>query len=273
MPKHSGTLSSLFSCQPQSKRIQESLTIPQHKLKLDIATRWLHMFQFILEKKMALAAYCAESGSIEQLTPYQLDLMKKCVDILSPIEEITCSISADLASISIVVPYIRILTRTLEKNENDSGIRTMKGELLKSRFAGIEERKELALATWIPGSKIKFFSGNIIKAIVKEILIEEMSSISDSTRERDKPGPSQLKRMCPLKSAVLLDIISEIITDSTGDTPATTTKVEKFLSESLLDFKTGNPYTWWGQNNKRFSILSKLAQHYLCPPATSVPSE
>ena len=34
-----------------------------------------------------------------------------------------------------------------------------------------------------------------------------------------------------LKSVVLLDVISEIITDSTGDTPATTTEVEKFLSE------------------------------------------
>ena len=99
---------------------------------------------------MVLTAYCAESGTIQQLTPYQLEMMKRCVDILSPIEEITRSISAELASISIVIPYVRILTKTLEKNENDSGICTMKGELLKSlksRFAGIEERKELALAT------------------------------------------------------------------------------------------------------------------------------
>ena len=90
------------------KRIQESLSIPQHKLKLDITTRWnstLYMFQSVLEQKMALAAYCAESGSIQQLTPYQLDLMKKCVDILSPIEEITHSILAYFASVSIVIPY------------------------------------------------------------------------------------------------------------------------------------------------------------------------
>ena len=64
---------------------------------------------------MVLASYCAESGTTQQLTPYQLELMKKGVDILSPIEEITDSISADLASISIVNPYIRILTKTLER--------------------------------------------------------------------------------------------------------------------------------------------------------------
>ena len=217
------------------KRIQDSLNVPQHKLKSDVVTRWnstLFMFQSVLEQKMALAAYCAETGNIQQLTPHQLELMKKCVDILSPVEEITRSISADMASISIVIPYIRILTITLEKNNNDSGVQTMKGELLKSlksRFAGIEEKKELALATLLdPRFKDKFFSGNIIKATVKEMLVEEMSSSVDMASETaaEEPGPSQPKRTCPLKSAVLLDVISEIITDSTGDTPATTSEVE-----------------------------------------------
>ena len=121
------------------------------------------MFESVLEQKTAMAAYCAETGSIQQLTPHQLELMRKCVDILSPIEEIMRSISAEMASISIVISYIRILTRTLEKNENDSGIRTMKGELLKSLkscFAGIEERKELCLATLLdPRFKDNFFLG------------------------------------------------------------------------------------------------------------------
>ena len=263
------------------KRIQESLNVPQHKLKSDVVTRWnstLYMFESVLEQKTALAAYCAETGSIQQLTPHQLELMKKCVDVLSPVEEITRSISADLASISIVIPYIRILTRTLEKNTNDSGIQTMKGELLKSlkcRFAGVEERKELALATLLdPRFKDKFFSGNIIKATVKEMLVEEMNG-SDVVSEAaaEEPGPSQSKRTCPLKSGVLLDVISEIITDSIGDIPATTSEVEKFLSDPLLDYKTGNPYTWWAENKRMFPNLSSLAQHYLCPPATSVPSE
>ena len=263
------------------KRIQDSLNIPQHKLKLDVATRWnstLYMFESVLEQKMALAAYCTETGCIQQLTPHQLELMRKCVDILSPIEEITHSISADLASISIVIPYIRILTRTLEKNENDSGIRTTKGELLKSlksRFAGIEEREELCLATLLdPRFKDKFFSGNIIRATVKEILVDKMSSlVTTSENAAEELGPSQPKRTCPLKSTVLLDVILEIITDSNSDTLSTTTEVETFLSESLLDYKTGNPYTWWGQNKKRFPMLSVLAQRYLCPPATSFPSE
>ena len=106
-------------------------------------------------------------------------------------------------------------------------------------------------------------------------MIEEMNSTVDMTGEAkaEEPGPSQPKRMCPLRIEVLFDVISEIITDSTNDTPATTSVVEMFLSESLLDYRIGIPYTWWCQNQKRFSILSTLAQHYLCPLAKSIPSK
>ena len=99
------------------------------------------------------------------------------------------------------------------------------------------------------------------------MLVDEMSSsiVSTSENAAKEPGPSQPKRTFPPKSTVLLDGISEIITDSKGDTPSTTTEVEKFLSESLLDYKNGNPYTWWSQNKKRFPMLSVLGQHYLYP--------
>ena len=166
-------------------RIQKSLNIPCHKLKQDVSMRWnstLYMFQSILEQKMALAAYCAENDNFQQLSTHQLVLVRKCVDILSPIEEITHSISARLACVSIVIPYIRVLIRTLEKNDEDSGVRTMKSQIihsLRSRFAGVEERRELALATMIdPRFKDKFFSGNIIKATIKEWLLEEITNVT-----------------------------------------------------------------------------------------------
>ena len=74
----------------------------------------------------------------------------------------THSISARLASISIVIPYIHVLIRTLEKNEGDSGICTMKSQILHSlrtRFTGVEYRKELALTTLDPWFEDRFFFG------------------------------------------------------------------------------------------------------------------
>ena len=54
-------------------------------------------------------------GSIPILSPSQLDIAAKVINILSPIEEITKNISAEAASISQVIPLVRALTKVLEK--------------------------------------------------------------------------------------------------------------------------------------------------------------
>ena len=49
--------------------------------------------------------------------------------------------------------------------------------------------------------------------------------------------------------------------------------IDRYLSESSIDYKTCNPYTWWNNNKLRYPLLAKLAKQYLCSPPTSVPSE
>ena len=132
------------------------------------------MFQSVLEQNMAIAACCAKNDNIQQLSTYQLGLVIKSVDILSPTEEVTHSISARLASISIVIPYIHVLIRTLEKNEDDSGICTMKSQILHSlrtHFTGVEGRKELALTTLDPRFEDRFFGGEYYKGYCKGIVV------------------------------------------------------------------------------------------------------
>ena len=62
------------------------------------------------------------------------------------------------------------------------------------------------------------------------MLVDKMSSslVTTSENAAEEPGPSQPKRTFPLKSTVVLDVISEIITYSNGDTPSTITEMEKF---------------------------------------------
>ena len=59
------------------------------------------------------------------------------------------------------------------------------------------------------------------------------SPVTASESAAAEPDPSHSKRTCPLESTVLLDVISEIITDSNGDTPSTTTELENFLSNVI----------------------------------------
>ena len=65
---------------------------------------------------MALAAYTAENN-MAQLTPMQLEIARRMVLVLSPVEEITQSISKETATLSVVIPNIRVLLRSWENQQ------------------------------------------------------------------------------------------------------------------------------------------------------------
>ena len=81
-----------------------------------------------LYTKMALAAYATEYDSINMLTTHQLELVRKIIVVLKPVEEITKLISTDAASV--LIPLLRALEKPLTKHHDDSGIQTMKFKIL-----------------------------------------------------------------------------------------------------------------------------------------------
>lgn len=64
--------------------------------------------------------------------------------VLSTVEEITQAISKETATLSIVIPLIRVLLKSWERQGNDKGIRTMKKEMTISLKS---ENKLLVIAT------------------------------------------------------------------------------------------------------------------------------
>ena len=184
---------------------------------------------------------------------------------------------------------IILLMRSWEKQDDDQGIRTMKGEMiksLKSRFAGVEENRLLSIATILdPRFKDKFFASNIIKMTVKEMLEEEIQKVmadkDDDLSHSRQQSPSSVSRVGSLTSPVpkrakkdtLLTMYSEIIEDSGASSSSSADEVECFLSEPLVDYKVGNPFKWWDENKGRFPTLAQIARRFLSATATSVPSE
>ena len=67
---------------------------------------------------MALAAYTTEYGDVQQLTGIQLDLAGKVIKVLGCIEEITQSASAEVTSVSLIIPFGQTLRLTLKKNDD-----------------------------------------------------------------------------------------------------------------------------------------------------------
>ena len=113
---------------------------------------------------MSLAAY-ATQYSIPQLTANQLDLVGKVITASSPIEEMTKAVSANAASVSLIIQFVQMLSKTMEKRQDDKGVQTMKSEMLaslKRRFSDTEKSKCLVIATLLdPRFKDKFFSGPV----------------------------------------------------------------------------------------------------------------
>jgi len=83
---------------------------------------------------------------------------------------------------SMVIPTIRVLLKSWEKENDDRGVQTMKNEMMKSvkdRFTGIEDNYLLSVATIVdPRFKDRFFSSNISKSIAKEAAQKELRKVS-----------------------------------------------------------------------------------------------
>ena len=60
------------------------------------------MEESILEQKIKLVIYAAENN-ISQLTPIQLEIAKRVNLVLSPVEEVTQSISNETATLSLLL--------------------------------------------------------------------------------------------------------------------------------------------------------------------------
>ena len=249
-----------------------------------------YMVKSVIEQKMSLAAYATETG-IVTLSPTQLDLAEKIVVALSPIEELTKSNSADCASVSLVIPFVKMLSKTLQKHHNDSGVRTMKNEMLRSlkqRFSDIRDKQHLVLASLLdPRFKNRFFDGAEQQAKAKEIMLEEVRKLtgkpvtevqdSESGDESHETGPASKCINRRTEATELWESFEEILEESgslvdSGPT-SVASSVEQYLAEPLIEFHRSNCYDWWRDNKVRFPQLAKLAQQYLATPPTSVPSE
>ena len=190
-------------------------------------------------------------------------------------------ISTDAASISVLIPLVKILQKALGKHDDDSGIQTMKTEMLTSlgrRFDDIEESKLLLIATCLdPRFKDKFFSTEA-KRLARKCVIDNIVDTDEVELQSKRPRTESSDD--PSVDAASTSKVWECFTEILHDCGATTdteggneVMVDRCLSEPLIDHKKGNPYTWWNNNQLRYPLLANLARCYLCSPPTSVPSE
>ena len=121
---------------------------------------------------------------------------------------------------------------------------------------------------------------DIATAIVEEIAYVTLVSgrPNDNTGNHNTYTTPKPKRR--RGEHVLLEILSDVFTPTAGDDVLDESSDPTHLQASLemkayLKEETTEdcPLLWWKKNAFRYPLLSKMAQRYLCIPATSVPSE
>lgn len=119
-----------------------------------------------------------EKGSLVQ-NSLGIPVLKECLALLQPFEEITKKISSSYSCISEVIPDFTILSRYLTKNEvqaacpNVNVMRVSLKEELDRRFRGIEDDSYYNLATLLdPRYKMNFFAQDNVPIIRRKFLAE-----------------------------------------------------------------------------------------------------
>ena len=222
--------------------------------------------QYMNKKWHFSAAYATEHGGITILNNNQLDIARKIILALKPVEEIMKIISTSSACISTVIPLIKILEKALNKHDDDASILTMKTEMLNSlqhRFDSIEEISELSIATILdPRFKDKFFTKAETKQSARKFLIDNSVDCAEPPRKRLRPDSSSTATDTTEDddtSSATSSKIWECFTEQLEEVGATSdtcrcmeAMVDRYLSEPLIDYKSGDPLKWRNEINVNF---------------------
>ncbi|XP_064816522.1 uncharacterized protein LOC135533058 [Oncorhynchus masou masou] len=276
------------------RAIQEELGLPKHSIIQAVQTRWistLHMLQRMFEQKRALNAYAGEYGHISGLSAAQWDMVSNLIETLAPMEEVTVEMSHSNSTAACIIPSVSVLKLMLQQEGSSTqGINTLRKTMLDSltrRFSKAEETKCLVLATVLdPRYKSYAFSSGTTPEKATEWLKEESELLRKpnprataertSEEEDTDPGAKRQRVQVDQPPSLVDSLYARILGSQQGRAGVQGSfdiELERYLTEPVIDRKSGLPLEWWKQNEFRFQSLAPLAKKFLCPPPSSVPSE
>ncbi|GBP67492.1 Zinc finger BED domain-containing protein 4 [Eumeta japonica] len=156
------------------------------------------MINRLIEQKRAISLYITDNPStanLQQLTERQWEILRECITLLKPFEEVTKITSSTLASISEVIRHTNALLKYLSKPEVSQtcpNIADMKQKLegeIQSRFQGLEKDKYYSLATLLdPRFRMRFFHPQNYEPIRNTLFLESVkrSDITESASSSEE---------------------------------------------------------------------------------------
>ncbi|XP_059417293.1 E3 SUMO-protein ligase ZBED1-like [Carassius carassius] len=243
------------------KKAQRELNLPEHGLITECPTRWgtkQQMMERILEQQRALS-------------------------------QVLCD-NRKYMSISYLLPVLRLLnTQTLAADEDDTELTCS----IKTKVLGYMEAKYEDPATQTLLNIATFLDPRFKKDYIPKEQLEEISVRIKSEMKEAQPAVAISSSVGaavsgaeaePCQSATatstkrmkksLGSLLQTSVTSPSESSDHATIEAE-FNSYILIPkiHSEQDPLAWWRIHKVNFPHLSKLAEKYLCVPATSTPSE
>jgi len=106
-------------------KIQRDNSVPIHRLKQSVQTRWnstFYMLERVLEQKVALTMFVANYELPHQIMSNEWVLIENLVKMLRPFEQVTREVSSDSATMSLVIPFVELLKFGLRETHTEGTV-------------------------------------------------------------------------------------------------------------------------------------------------------
>ena len=175
---------------------------------------------------------------------------------------------------------IRYLRPGEEESAKVSEFKRAVSESLNARMAldqvEVAQKAAMVASFLDPRHKHLRFTTDEIREAVHAKVTDLLSNLPALDAEEDEGAPGVAQPAArPEKRAKHSDAMLDFFGDGyfAEDAPLSAqSELERYLGEDAIS-PVQDPSVWWELHEKKYKNLSRLANHYLCIPATSVPAE
>ncbi|XP_042343871.1 E3 SUMO-protein ligase ZBED1-like [Plectropomus leopardus] len=284
---------------------QQQMGTPLHMLVQDVSTRWnstFHMLFRLLEQRWPVTAALSDPAVTPRgkhyldLKPEQWDVIQELNQALEPFEGATVFLSGqEYVTLSALPQLVQSLKKSIQTPAFETApvksYQTDVTEQITARWQGLSvfqpESNHVLLAAALDPRfrKLKFLSPDEVFKVQSTVQTMALVAKKEARQKNasDIGSPSTAQDMPVTHQGDVKSLLEKILGSSDSSTSDEEDEEQQLSQtvqkEVLLYFgehplsKKGNPLSWWKANAPRYPTLSKLAQSFLCIPATSTPSE
>ncbi|KAI1895176.1 hypothetical protein AGOR_G00103600 [Albula goreensis] len=209
------------------------------------------------------------TGNCDGLSGLERAVLEDFLNIMRPFEEITDRIQGErVVPASLVIPSIRGIRKHLSSPSEHNHKLVVSLTIATEKWLSCYEDKTSYLRATVldPRLKLRWCEGDRLSRLKEDLL--SLTSAADTDPRHQGPAPAP-EPQPPPKKKCLFPFFEDEPQDYTPSPHAE--EVETYLQEPCIPYHQ-DPLMFWRGNQQRFPRLAPLALHYLCIPASPVPS-